>query len=58
MKIKYKDLECEHHKRSGDGFHYKLINGMLWICDKCEKKLRKGIVAQQEIERNMFYKRD
>jgi hypothetical protein len=39
-------MKCEHYK--GDGFHY--LNWKLLICDKCERRLRKEILKQIELE--------
>ena len=45
-----KDIECKHHKNCDNGYHYALVGQTLWLCNRCEKKLRIEITEQINIE--------
>ncbi|MBU2496575.1 MAG: hypothetical protein KJ767_00760 [Nanoarchaeota archaeon] len=57
--MKQRNIECKHYK--GSGYHYSFIGGTLWLCKKCERKLRAQILAQdkleKELDKNSFYRR-
>ena len=52
----YKQLYCNHWKKDAKKtsvYGYKLIVSELNICKNCEKKLRKQILEQDKIEKEM-----
>lgn len=48
MKI---DINCRHY--NGDGYTYKIVNGEINLCVKCEAKLRVQIFEQIKIEKEV-----
>lgn len=48
---KTKDLKCKHYK--GDGYYYDIVGGTIWLCNRCEKKLRAGILNQVKDEEDV-----
>ena len=55
MKKKLKrELHCNHMKRGMSTIYtYDLVSSSLHLCSKCEKKLRKEIIAQDKFERKL-----
>lgn len=46
------DISCQH--KTGNGYHYKLNKDKtLWLCIKCEINLRKKILEQIKVEKEL-----
>lgn len=49
-----REIHCNHIKRGmSTTYIYDLIGSSLFLCNKCEKKLRKEIMEQDKIEEDM-----
>lgn len=50
---KEKDFECQHIKKKQDKsiYVYKLINRNIYLCEKCEAKLRSQVFNQDKTEK-------
>ena len=46
-----KNLECEHHRKSEEGYNYKLSKKeTLWLCKQCHLNLAEALLGQLAIE--------
>jgi len=44
-------MECKHHRKEGEGYHYKLSSGEeLWLCRDCNMILAGELMKQLAIE--------
>jgi len=48
-----KTIACSHIKKEPSGYIYKLIGVELWLCNKCEKRLREKIAEQVKVEKEV-----
>lgn len=54
-----RQISCNHFKeevKKTSVYEYKLIGSELNLCNKCEKKLRKQVLEQDSIEKEMDIK--
>lgn len=60
---KTKNLYCPHYKKvmsskkgMPTGYDYNLIGATIWLCKKCEERLRKSISEQETVEKQLSIK--